>query len=590
MTTATRAPERTGTTTRTAPPSAWRRLRTAFATVPTGRQVPGTPAAFVLGLTVGAAASAYTVHAGTTMDYGDAMAHLTIARRVTDSMDPGLSQLGTVWLPLPHLLLLPLVQSLFLFRTGLAACILGALCLGASSAALYRITARIGLPPAGRLVALAVLLANPSLLYASTTALTEPVLVAALLLTIAGLAGWAFNRRRLSGGELAVFAGVPAAAGVLTRYEAWALVISGAIFVVIVVLRRGDGVRRALALAASFAFPPLAAIGWWVAYNTATYGNPTEFLTGQYSAAAFTELYIEKGQLTTKGNVGLSAEVLGWAMLETVGLVVLVGAAIGLLLMTARQGLDNRALVVWLAGTSTAFLLVSLVGGQHIMVNEMSLPPGAYNNRYALSAVPWAALLCGYAVSYVVPRRAWKVGRPLAVAVAAVALTAQNVWWVGDPDTRMTVIEEAIDGKVSLADTVAAATWLHEHYDGGGILMDENSDKMAVAPRIGVPLRELYYRASGDVFEDAVAAPEDYARWVLMHREQVSTGGTRSSTDQVTAALADDPMFHVRYRMVFSSGDIGVYRRVTDPTDPPFDGGDIRADTAGAVDAAGSAS
>ena len=32
--------------------------------------------------------------------YGDAVAHINIARRVFDSRTPGLLQLGTVWLPL----------------------------------------------------------------------------------------------------------------------------------------------------------------------------------------------------------------------------------------------------------------------------------------------------------------------------------------------------------------------------------------------------------------------------------------------------------------------------------------------------------
>ena len=35
---------------------------------------------------------------------GDAVAHINIARRVFDSRTPGLLQLGSVWLPLPHLL------------------------------------------------------------------------------------------------------------------------------------------------------------------------------------------------------------------------------------------------------------------------------------------------------------------------------------------------------------------------------------------------------------------------------------------------------------------------------------------------------
>src|SRR5258706_1918955 len=50
--------------------------------------------------------------------YGDAVAHINIARRVFDSMTPGLLQLGTVWLPLPHLLILPFVVSKPMWQSG----------------------------------------------------------------------------------------------------------------------------------------------------------------------------------------------------------------------------------------------------------------------------------------------------------------------------------------------------------------------------------------------------------------------------------------------------------------------------------------
>lgn len=551
-------------------PSRARRLLDHLGSPPQGRRVRGTVTVFAIATLVGAAASVYTVRTGTNMDYGDAMAHLTISRRIIDNKAPGLQQLGTVWLPLPHLLLLPLVQNLFLFRTGIAACILGALCLGVSAAALYRIMARVGFGVWARLVGLAILLANPSLLYASTTALTEPVLIAALLACMAGLAGWAFSERRLSGGELAVFAGIPAAAGVLTRYEGWALVISGAIYVMIVVIRRGDGVRRALVLAASFAVVPALAVGWWLAYNTAWYGDPFEFLTGDYSAAAFTEVFMEQGQLTTKGNPGLSFEVFGWALMETAGLLPLIVAGIGLLVLTAREGLSDRALTIWLAGTSSAFLLVSLTGGQHIMVNDVSLPTGAYNNRYVLSAVPWVALLVAYLVDQA---RGIARGRALAPAVLAMAVlvVAQNLWWYGDPSERMTVLEEAKTGREAFRPVKAMATWLHEHYDGGGILMDESADKLAVAPVIGIPLDEYYNRASGDYFDEALADPERYVRWVVMHRTQITSFSTRAAFDYVTTALADDPQFDANYALVYEVSDLGVYRRISDPSDPVFE-------------------
>src|SRR5258707_6212810 len=50
--------------------------------------------------------------------YGDAVAHINIARRVFDSQTPGLLQLGTVWLPLPHLLMIPFIFSDAMWRSG----------------------------------------------------------------------------------------------------------------------------------------------------------------------------------------------------------------------------------------------------------------------------------------------------------------------------------------------------------------------------------------------------------------------------------------------------------------------------------------
>ena len=55
---------------------------------------------------VSAGAVVYVNHSGWTLYYGDAEAHLNIARRIVDSRTPGYDQIGTSWLPLPHLLTL----------------------------------------------------------------------------------------------------------------------------------------------------------------------------------------------------------------------------------------------------------------------------------------------------------------------------------------------------------------------------------------------------------------------------------------------------------------------------------------------------
>ncbi len=114
--------------------------------------------------------------------YGDAVAHLGIARRILDSRNPGLIQLGGVWLPLPHLLMLPFVQKMEWWQNGLAGAWPSLLCYVLSVAGLYRLARRM-MAPRWALVATAFYGLNPNLLYLSTTAMTEPLFLALLIWT-----------------------------------------------------------------------------------------------------------------------------------------------------------------------------------------------------------------------------------------------------------------------------------------------------------------------------------------------------------------------------------------------------------------------
>src|SRR5437868_13728432 len=50
---------------------------------------------------------------------GVAVAHISIARCVFDSRTPGPLQLGSVWLPLPHLLTIPFIVSKAMWQSGI---------------------------------------------------------------------------------------------------------------------------------------------------------------------------------------------------------------------------------------------------------------------------------------------------------------------------------------------------------------------------------------------------------------------------------------------------------------------------------------
>jgi 4-amino-4-deoxy-L-arabinose transferase-like glycosyltransferase len=122
------------------------------------------------------------------LNYGDAVAHLHIARRVFDARQPRLTELGSVWLPLPHLLLLPFVQIYSWWANGWAGVIPSALAYLAACAGIYRLARTGSRPPSA--LALAFFALNPNLLYLQTTAMTEPLFVCEMVWVAVWLVEW----------------------------------------------------------------------------------------------------------------------------------------------------------------------------------------------------------------------------------------------------------------------------------------------------------------------------------------------------------------------------------------------------------------
>ncbi|HEY5255300.1 MAG TPA: hypothetical protein VIJ53_11650, partial [Acidobacteriaceae bacterium] len=118
--------------------------------------------------------------------YGDAVAHINIARRIFDSLNPGFLQLGSVWLPLPHLLLVPFVLRTDLWQSGVAGAIPSMVAYVLACAGIYRL-ARQWMQPSLALLVVAAFALNPGLLYMSVTAMTEPLFLALMVWTVVHL-------------------------------------------------------------------------------------------------------------------------------------------------------------------------------------------------------------------------------------------------------------------------------------------------------------------------------------------------------------------------------------------------------------------
>jgi hypothetical protein len=219
--------------------------------------------------------------------YGDAVAHLAIARRILDARYPGLAELGGVWLPLPHVLMLPFIMKMELWQTGLAAAPMSMVSYALSVAGVWRLARRM-MRLRWALVATAFYALNPNLLYLATTAMTEALFLALFVwVVVATMEGVAAMRAAQVGTARArmMLAGLLVLAMVFTRYDGWVVgaVVWGC-FAWAWWRAEAQVQRRLRGWFVVFTAMCVAGPLLWFWYNAHYEGDWLDFLRGPYSA------------------------------------------------------------------------------------------------------------------------------------------------------------------------------------------------------------------------------------------------------------------------------------------------------------------
>jgi hypothetical protein len=485
--------------------------------------------------------------------YADTRSHLTIARRLIDGPNTGLVQLGTVWLPLQHLVLAPLSAIDWLWTSGWGAALLGSACMAASAAALWHIATVLsrGARIAG-LVAVVLYVTNPAILYMHTTAFTEPVLYASVLVATSGLVHWANRAKPFSGGEMALYCGGPAALAVLARYDGWAYVAVWAVCVGAMSLRRWGSARHAGKMVAAFAAPPALAASWWMWFNWRNFGDPLEFQRGRYSAQAQQDLLARQGLLPDEGDLGRSVETFVRAAGSAAGWIALVAAAAGVVVLVLRwrreQGTGSAlprtfALVLVLTGTPVVFYVWSLFAGQVALRFGDAVGESIFNLRYGAAVIPGLAILASVALAELGGEVRWRQGVAAALSIAPFVALAVVPGW-----RDVGVIEEGLAQREAGRDEWAAAEWLHDRLDGGTLLIDDSISPML--PVIGADLDQVVAPFS-EGWESALADPSG-TTLIFVDRD--------APDDEVRRTIAEDPRFLDGFDLVAEFGSVAVYQ------------------------------
>src|SRR5687768_455074 len=128
-----------------------------------------------IALVTGCGVALFYYQQGLTLSHYDAKAHLVVARRVLDSLTPEYSQIGAVWLPLPHLLNLLPVQIDWLYRTGASGVAISVVSFAVACYAIAHIVLRVSGSRVASAVAVAMFALDPDVLYLQSTPMTEPL-------------------------------------------------------------------------------------------------------------------------------------------------------------------------------------------------------------------------------------------------------------------------------------------------------------------------------------------------------------------------------------------------------------------------------
>jgi hypothetical protein len=504
---------------------------------------------------------------GDVLLYGDAVAHINIARRVFDSRTPGLLQLGTVWLPLPHLLMIPFLISNEMWQRGVGGSIPSMVAYVFGVIGMFRLMrgalSRGGEPGGAARVAAwtaaAVYGANPNLIYMQSTAMGEALYLALCIWAVVFFAEFARGDARAL-----TKCGLCLMAACLTRYDGWFLGAAMVVGAVVIYCFKEVGSRdshpskTAKGGAASVILPSRIAIAkfaliaaaapvLWLAYNGVVYRNPLEFENGPYSAKAIEKRTQSVGSVGHPGTGNLyvaglyflksaEANLAENKWLQRLWIVVAAGALIVTISDRRKRGVEalgkdgtlglamspSRWPLIFLLVPVPFYALSIAYGGVPIFIPAW-WPFTHYNVRYGLQLLPAFAAAIGILAHTAARSKQWakQWRRAALLGLLMIVVVSYGFIWRAAP----VCYEEAVinmHSRVALERQVAG--WVRALPANTALLMDLGGHPGAVE-QAGIPLKRTINEGnhrvwmqpsdSEGLWERALANPAALADYAL---------------------------------------------------------------------------
>lgn len=455
--------------------------------------------------------------------YGDAVAHINIARRVFDSRNPGPLQLGTVWLPFPHILMIPFVIGQQMWTSGWGGSVPSMIAYVLGVIGLFRLV-RGRASRTTAWVAAGVFACNPNLLYMQSTAMTESIFLATFIWSAVYLDEFLRRLYPDMAGRAALLPAAKAlercalilAAAILTRYDGW--VLAGIVGVIVTVAiwktrfseRRGLYRSYALFLALCALVPIL-----WLAQNYALSARPLDFLNGPYSAKAIEQRTAKAGDVPHPGTGNLKTSSVFFLKASKLNVadgnwqpLMFALALTGTLVAVLAASRFGVLLLLWFP---LPFYAYAVAYGSIPIFMPVWWPHSYYNVRYGLELLPVFAVFVAMNFEWFrdMPPRRLRQG----FAAALIIITAGA--YISVVQASPICLREArvnSTGRIALEKKLAEV--LQKLPDDSTILM-QTGEYVGALQRAGVRLRRVVWEGAHPEWDQALANPSGYTDYVV---------------------------------------------------------------------------
>lgn len=462
---------------------------------------------------------------GLGLAYNDARSHLNIGRRVVEGLKPGLAQIGSVWLPLTHLLMVPTIWNDFMWHSGLSGALQSMIAFVATAVLVYLFLKELKTSLFARFFGVFLFVANLNVLYLQSTAMTELLLLATMTAGSYYLMLWAKKENVVDLIKSSGFIML----STLVRYDGWFLVFFATLIVSFLAYRKG-GFKTTEGTAIMFMTLGGVGIFLWFIWNLLIFGDPLYFAFGPFSAYSQQKQLLAAGDLPTKGNLLLSAKIYLYALFYNSYTLPALFGILGAFTLWINKKIDSGVRIASLSLLAPLiFNILALYLGHSVLFVQGISGETWFNVRYGVMLAPSIAIFTAYLVDKLASMRFVIVG--LCLFVLFFAFAGQDA----------VTIDDATVGS-SQKNVSEVSGWLRSNAnDKKGFVLISAASHDAIIFSSGLKMGRFIHEGTGVYWEAALAAPDRWARYIVMR--------TNDENDLVFRKI-DKEAWKTNYRLV----------------------------------------